>query len=176
MMKAGVGVFVAVVLAGFNPLARGQGAGAKPAFPFPVAENPHLPAQTGGAVFRELDDPSTGNRWLLARDAVHPEGPGRWQLVAARKAGDKTAATLTGASLAAQAVDATALPVIHAGDEVSVAEHSAVIDATLQGVALGSAAAGAEFRARLKIGGKVIDAVALESGHAVFAAQKGMWR
>jgi len=66
--------------------------------------------------------------------------------------------------------------VIHTGDEVTVEEHSAVIDARLQAVALGSAAAGSELRVRLRIGGKVVDALALKPGRAVFAAEMWTWR
>ncbi len=56
--------------------------------------------------------------------------------------------------------------VIHAGDALVVEEHSYVVDGRLQATALGSAAAGSEFEARLKIGGKVVLAVALEAGRA----------
>jgi hypothetical protein len=49
---------------------------------------------------------------------------------------------------------------------VIVEEHTSVIDARLEAVALGSAAVGAEFKARLKIGGKVLRVVALAAGRA----------
>ena len=55
-------------------------------------------------------------------------------------------------------------PVIHAGDVLIVEEHTAVVEARLEAVALGPAAAGAIFRARLKIGGKVVRAVAVSAG------------
>ena len=31
-----------------------------------------------GEIVREIDDPHTGDRWLLVRDASHPGGPGGW--------------------------------------------------------------------------------------------------
>ena len=61
---------------------------------------------------------------------------------------------------------------IHAGDKLIVEEHTAVVEARLEAVALGPAAQGAVFKARLKIGGKVVRAVAVSAGHAVFAPEE----
>lgn len=62
-------------------------------------------------------------------------------------------------------------PVIHAGDEVIVEEHTAVVDARLEARALASAPIGAEFTARLKIGGLVVRVVALAAGRARRASE-----
>jgi hypothetical protein len=172
-MKMARGVFIAALLAASNSLAIAQAACTEPAIAFRTAAALPSLRQAGSAVFYEMDDVATGDRWLLERDPIHPEGPGRWLRVRTPKAGGEAAATPTRPSLNAQAVDSTAMPVIHTGDEVTVEEHSAVIDARLQAVALGSAAAGSELRVRLRIGGKVVDALALKPGRAVFAAE--MW-
>jgi len=121
------------------------------------------------SAMREIDDPSTGERWVLSGDRIHPGGPGRWICIAMCAPARATARWngSQGASAPARAL------VIHAGDELIIEEHTAVADARLEAVAVGSAASGAGFRARLKIGGKVVEAVALEPGRAVFAPQKG---
>jgi hypothetical protein len=62
--------------------------------------------------------------------------------------------------------------VTHAGDTVIVEEHTAVVDSRLEAVALGSAARGGEFQARLKIGGAVIRAIALDAGRASLVGSK----
>ena len=63
------------------------------------------------------------------------------------------------------------LPVIRAGDRLIVEEHTAVVEARLEAVALGPAASGSPFQVRLTIGGKVVRAVALGPGRAAFAAE-----
>ena len=116
-------------------------------------------------IYREIDDPNTGVRWLLMRNQEHPAGPGRLIQV-------KPVASSSGkpGSLAAE-VPAPALPVIHAGDTVTVEEKTAVVDAHLEAVALGPAAKGSSFEVRLKIGGKVLRAVALGPGQAAIQGE-----
>ena len=115
---------------------------------------PYGHSQAPGGVIRVIDDGATGDRWLLVRDASKPGGPGRMvrMVNTAPKPGSEPA------SANAQAIDR---PVIHAGDGVIVEEHSPVVDARLQATALGPAAVGTEFKARLEIGGKVVRVVAL---------------
>jgi flagella basal body P-ring formation protein FlgA len=52
-----------------------------------------------------------------------------------------------------------------------VEELTGVVDARLEAVALEPAVMGAHFKARLRIGGKVVRAVAVSPGHASFAAE-----
>ncbi len=107
-------------------------------------------SQATAQVIREIDDAATGDRWLLFKDASDPAGPGRM------------------ARVESAAVGSANRPVIHAGDALVVEEHTAVVDAQLEATALGLAAVDAEFRARLKIGGKLIRVVALGPGRARF--------
>lgn len=116
------------------------------------------PELAAGSVFKEIDDQGSGLRWLLVEDPAHPGGPGR--LVSLRS--DETKAK-PGKS-AARVVKTNA--VIHAGDTVQVEEHSAVVDASLQAVALSSAIPGEMFRVRLRIGRRVVKARALAVGRA----------
>ena len=60
---------------------------------------------------------------------------------------------------------------IHARDYVIVEEHTALVDARLEAVALGSAASDAPLRVRLKVGGKIVGAVATGPGHAILAPE-----
>jgi hypothetical protein len=117
-------------------------------------------------VLREIEDPSTGDLWLLLRDRSRSGGPGR--LVLARQQTDAQRAAFRGP---AQPVPAGERPVIHNGDAVIVEEHTARVDARLEAIALGPAVKGAQFKARLKIGGRVVRVVAVSPGRAVFAPE-----
>jgi hypothetical protein len=121
-----------------------------------------IPAQ----VVRVIADPHSGERWLLLRDAGHPAGPGR--LVKAVDRGK----VQEGAPIAATpgTNDGLFRLVIRAGDRLVVEENTAVAEARLEAVALGPAAAGAALEVRLRMGGKVVRAVALAPGRAAFAS------
>ena len=122
-----------------------------------------------GEVVREIDDPHTGERWLLRRNDQVPGGPGRLVLVAAHRsaAGGATprAAGMTG--------DAQILPVIRAGDRLIVEEHTARVDAVLEARAMNPAATGASLDVRLTIGGSVVRAIAVGPGRAALQTEKG---
>ena len=64
-------------------------------------------------------------------------------------------------------------PVIHAGDRLTVEEHTAVADAALEARALNPAARGSALEVRLAIGGRVVRAVALGPGRAAFQREIG---
>ena len=127
--------------------------------------------QPAGEVYREIDDPYTGDRWLIVRDEASPAGPG--YLV--RIESPASDAKKIGSSNAAQGAEplnaARMQPVIHAGEVLIVEEHTPIVDSRLTAIALGPAAAGAEFKARLKIGGKVVHVIALEAAHAELAPE-----
>ncbi|HEY1802997.1 MAG TPA: hypothetical protein VGG45_00820 [Terracidiphilus sp.] len=126
-----------------------------------------------GRVIRVIDDAATGDRWLLIRDAAHPGGPGkmvRTEIAAMKLAGDRSKAESEPAKRNAHA---TVRLVIRAGDRVIVEEHTPVVDARLEAVALESAKVETELPVRLKIGGKVVRVVALASGEARLADLPG---
>jgi hypothetical protein len=121
-----------------------------------------------GDVVREIDDPHTGARWLLLRDSDHPGGPGRLVLVSETRTGALPAEQTGMAALS----DLTPLkPVVRAGDRVIVEESSPVVEARLEAVALGPAVVGSAFNVRLKIGGKIVRALALAPGRAALALE-----
>jgi len=116
-------------------------------------------ATSPGRAVREIDDPSSGLRWFLVRDGGHPGGPGRLVPVKPLGSGGGPGAALP-------------LPVMRAGDRVRVEEHSDLVDAVLEAVALESAAAGGPLRVRLRIGGRVVKVIALEPGRAALSADR----
>jgi hypothetical protein len=59
-----------------------------------------------------------------------------------------------------------AVPVIRAGDRIVVEEHTDVVDAVLEAVALGPAVEQGPLDVRLRIGGRVVRVVALAPGRA----------
>ncbi|MGA2752208.1 MAG: hypothetical protein ABSE53_00465 [Terracidiphilus sp.] len=126
-----------------------------------------------GYGIREIDGFATGDRWLLVRDTTNPGGPGRMVRIETGKADSTGGVAGEPARKGTQSpVVAPLRPVIHAGDAVIVEEHTSVVDARLEAQALGSAVVGAQFRARLKIGGKVLRVVALAEGRAEMTPEK----
>jgi len=121
-------------------------------------------------ILREIDDPHTGDRWLLVRNGECPGGPGRLMRVTARRYKSGGAAL----RVAGQPEDAVFQPVIRAGDRLIVEEHSARVDAVLEARALNPAAAGTALDVRLAIGGKVVRVVALGPGRAALQAEAGV--
>lgn len=118
-------------------------------------------------VFRVIDDRATGGRWLLARDPDHPSGPGRLILVNDRS-------EVTGRQTVFAPAEQNSLiqpPVIHPGDRIVVYEETAIVESRLEATALAAARAGANFRAQLKIGGHVVQAIAVAPGRARLAPE-----
>ncbi len=122
-------------------------------------------ACTGCAVVREIDDPNTGQHWILMRDPSHPGGPG--VLVAEESVRDRV--RLEDAVIRLH-------PVIRAGDQLTVEQSTAKINLKLEGVALSPAAAGAALRVRLSVSGSAVQAVALGPGRAALVAERGLWQ
>jgi len=120
-------------------------------------------------IVREIDDPHTGDRWLLMRSHGSSGGPGRMVLAGSHRdvAGGATGGTAT------QADDVRLIPVIRSGDRLIVEEHTAVVDAVLEARALQPSATGGELDVRLTIGGNVVRAVALGPGRAALLTETG---
>ncbi len=130
-----------------------------------------------GRQIRSIEDPNLGQRWLLLRDPDHPGGPGRLLQVAAASSGVQPGRPANPTASAAPRPQPAALrPIIHAGDRLVLEENSAVAVVRLEAVALESAPVGSAFRARLKIGGKAVHAVALATGRAAFQPGTWSWR
>jgi hypothetical protein len=109
-------------------------------------------------IVREIRDPHSGARWQVVSDANRPGGPGR--MVEA-----KDAVIAPAGSAAAKNAS---VPVIHPGDRVVVEDHTATAEAYLEAIAVDSAATGSRVNVRLKIGGRVVRAVAIAPGRAAF--------
>ena len=103
-------------------------------------------------ILRQIPDPHTGRQWLLVPNEENPAGPAR--LV-----------SVPGQGTVPRDGRISAF-VIHPGDKIVVEEHSAAVDAYLEATALEAAPVGGRLKVRLKIGGKVVKAVALRPGRA----------
>jgi hypothetical protein len=121
-------------------------------------------AQTAGPRLREIGDPYTGARWLLAANAAHPEGPRVLRLLAAEEGG------------ALAAIREGPRAVIQAGEKIVVFQSTAKVEFTLEATALGAAPAGGELVARLKIGGRRVRARAVAPGRAEYLGDAGELR
>jgi hypothetical protein len=131
-----------------------------------LAEGSSLSGSAGGQLYREIDDPHTGDRWLLTRNHEFPGGPGRLVRVAAYSGAAGDSRPSGAPRQIAEQTGVAALPVIRTGDRLIVEEHTAVVDAALEARALRPAALGAVFEARLAMGGRVVRVVALGPGRA----------
>ena len=110
-------------------------------------------AGAGSRIVREIKDPHSGAWWRLYANAENPAGPGRL-IIAGREE--------HGSSFTAQTK--RNVPAIHAGERVTVEEHSSAVEAYLEGTALESASIGSPLQVRLRIGGKVVKTVVMAPG------------
>lgn len=123
-------------------------------------------------IVREIDDPATGDRWLLKRNAQDSAGPGRMVLLARKNTLPAPAVNSAGSARGGvEAGDSLAL--FRAGDHLIVEQHTRLIDAVLDAIALSPAREGESFRARLSIGGRVVKAIAVAPGHAILLPDSG---
>lgn len=109
---------------------------------------------------RVIVDPSTGARWLLARNPAHPGGPGI--LVPEAGAAIPTVE-------ASPAVVAPPPLVVRAGDRLVIDESSPVMQARFTAVALAPAKLGEVFLARVMAGAAPVRVLALGPGRAALA-------
>ncbi len=114
-------------------------------------------------IVREIDDPNSGDRWLLVHDSNHPAGPGILLEMSAVRVEPNQAGPAV----------STAAPIIHGGDRVIVEEDTAVVETRLEAVAMGPAQAGSPFNLRLSIGGRIVRAFAVAPGRAVIHEEAG---
>ncbi len=158
-----IGAAVLAIPSAWPSLGQAQGTvqtAVRPPLPSPsqtVSEEPVV-----GQILREIDDPHSGDRWLLMRVPNRPGAPGRLVL-----------ATVPGA-VADKRLPADRpqpLPVIHTGDRLIVEEKTALVEGRLEAVALGPALSGSLLKVRLAVGGTVVRAVALGPGRAAFATE-----
>lgn len=115
---------------------------------------------------RVIADHNLHLRWLLVRDEKNHGGPGR--MVPTGE--EPNELPVNSESVRPRMVEAT---VIRPGDRVVIEEHTAKVEAYLEATALGAAAAGSAFEARLRIGARVVRALGIAPGRAVLATDRG---
>lgn len=118
-----------------------------------------------GEVLREIVDPSTGQRWVLLRDPIHPAGPGQLLRDSLSPAGSESRQE---PGQEGRPVYRAPQPVIRAGDRVILEESTPRVESRLEAVALGPARAGGALRVRLRLGGQIVRARALAEGRATY--------
>jgi len=164
-----------VLAAGFAVSAHPQVADGHPAsaqaLALATASAPSEQQVAGSSVIREINDPHTGDHWLLMLDPSRPGAPGR--MVLADVGTGPNRQREQGDAALGPATHTQNIPVIHAGDRLVVEESTPLVETRLVAVALGQAVSGASFNARLAIGGNVVRAVAVGPGRAVFAQRAG---
>jgi hypothetical protein len=175
-VRSGVGFFgTAVVLIGFlawgESISFAQTNHATGRSSMVIASAPDT-RHVSEEIMREIDDPATGDRWLLERDAQHPGGPGRMNLIAQGKMSPAPIKSSV-ESVRRELETGATPPLIRAGDHLIVEEHTRLLDAVLEAIALSPARAGESFRVRLSIGGRVMNAVLVSPGHAMFSPDSG---
>jgi hypothetical protein len=121
---------------------------------------------TTASIVREIDDPNNGARWLLLIVPHHPGGPGR--LVLADAVRNEVLLSKT----EVQRTETPLSPAIHTGERLILEEHSKVVDARLDAIALNPAAVGGTLRVRLVVGGQVVRALAVAPGTVVLEQEK----
>jgi hypothetical protein len=133
---------------------------------------PHNLSCSAKDFVREIDDASSGLRWMLFRDASHPGGPGR--LVSSAPRGNSKETRNRGSGLdreSQQGIDASGKVEIRTGDRLIVQEHTQRVDLQLEGTALTSASAGEALNVRLRFGGWTVRAIAVKPGQAKLVLQ-----
>lgn len=113
-------------------------------------------------VIRSFEDAGTHQSWTVVQDKKRPAAPARLVGVAILPAAGRASAEESRDAL----LQTASRPIIHAGDSLVVDEHTAIADARLEATALGAAARGERLRVRLKIGDRIVPAIAIEPGRA----------
>lgn len=173
-IRRGSSQSIILILLLFHAAARGQ-TSQEPADERRTIESVNTPSVTTSSIAtdriaREIDDPSSGARWLLVQGDDHPGGPGQLILVSSHEQNGTAAASHQRLNSKLQ------LPVIRAGDALIVEEHTSLLDARFDAVALGPALIGSVFRARLKLREKIVQAVASGPGHATLTSETEGWK
>jgi len=129
-----------------------------------IVQRGQTTACTSCTIVREIDDPHSGQHWILMRDPAHLGGPG----VLMAEESVPNSGWLAGGI-------ARLHPVIRAGDRLTVEESSAKAYLRLEGIALSPAAPGAQLHVRLALSGKVVEALAVGPGRAVRIPEREFW-
>jgi hypothetical protein len=131
--------------------------------------------EAGYRALRELEDPATHQHWLLIRDRNRATGPALFV-----KQGPHSACAFLTLEEDIRRPEfqlpVRSMPVIRAGDQILLLEHTTVSDAELEATALEAAAAGAALRVRIKFGGLTVRAIAVAPGQATLVHDAKEWR
>lgn len=122
----------------------------------------------------EIDDPSLGKRWLLVRDPDQPQAPGHLLCTERIVGEEQTLFEWRRSTSYSLAISPPFRSVIRSGDSLIVEDETQIAIARLGAVALGPAAVGSVFLARLRIGGTPIRVIAIAPGRAMLLPKIGV--
>lgn len=135
-------------------------------------ERQDQPARTISCrTIRLIEDSSTHVRWMLSEDIRHPALPARLMRVTDGFSCGQPAEPDTDPSDSASEMMHT-FPIIHAGDALTVVQHTPVAEVHLEAIALGPAAVGQTLRVRMKSNSQVLSARAADARYVTLSADK----
>lgn len=122
---------------------------------------------------RVIDDCGTGHRWLYLRDSSRPTGPAKLVMIVRDASDDSYSRSCREFNHALVKAERPSIPVIRAGDLIELSEITPGLAVHLQAIALASASVGDPLKVRLKIGRRVLRAVATGSRTAKAEVEEG---
>ena len=115
---------------------------------------------------RTIEDPATHQRWMLLQNLNQPAAPALFVPTP-----QEFFCTGLGPKRCELTVQRASHAVIHAGDQLILSEHTRVSDAELEATALKTAAIGERLPVRLKLGGRILSAIATAQGRATLSGE-----
>lgn len=113
-------------------------------------------------VIRSFEDAGTHRSWTVVQDKKQPAAPARLVEAAIHPTVGRASAEESGEA----SLQMASRLIIHPRDSLIVDEHTAIVDARLEATALNAAARGERLKVRLKIGDRIVPAIAVEPGRA----------
>jgi|SRR5579872_2808297 len=143
-----------------------------------VCQTPMKPDEsyTRSLIVRSQND-TTSSCWVLARADATAGGPGQWHFLQQRRCPVSTKTSIREAGLTASSSHIPGVhtvPLIRAGDQIVVEDHSSLVAASFRARALDSACAGESLRVRLSFAATVIRVEAVGPGTALLTRESGM--
>lgn len=133
-----------------------------------------VPLPGNVSAVREIDDRSLGTHWLLVRDPGLPQAPGHLLCTKSAESDERTLSQWGRPAVHSLAISHPLRSVIRSGESLIIEDDTGIATARLEAVALGPAAVGSVFEARLKIGGTRLKVLALAPGRAKLLPQIGV--
>ena len=116
---------------------------------------------------RTIEDPTTGERWAVKQNSIHPEWPSRLVPIPEEITGMCLSLARNGAGSGRRSATSTLPVVVHSGDVLAAVEDTAAWHAELQGTALTSGTVGESILVRLRVGNRIVRVRIAAAGRAL---------